>query len=48
MLTLKVALAKVLRNYKFNTKIRPEDLIIVNNFFLKFKEDPCLELQRRT
>lgn len=48
LLILKVALAKLLRNYKFTTSFPYENLQIVNNLFLKFKEEPCLELQRRS
>ncbi|KAH8360197.1 hypothetical protein KR093_011322 [Drosophila rubida] len=44
---MKMTLAKILRNYKFSTNYRLEDLVIVDYVTLKFKETPGLQLERR-
>ncbi|KAH8312402.1 hypothetical protein KR044_010573 [Drosophila immigrans] len=47
LLLVKVALAKLLRNYKFSTSFKYEDLDFVEDITLKFKIVPLLEIQRR-
>ncbi|KAH8311414.1 hypothetical protein KR044_006166 [Drosophila immigrans] len=44
---MKMTLAKMLRNYKFSTNYRFEDLVIVDYVTLKFKNLPGLQLERR-
>ncbi|KAM8704632.1 hypothetical protein ACLKA7_009143 [Drosophila subpalustris] len=47
LILLKITLAKILRNYKFSTSFRFEDLVIVDNITLKLKDLPGLQLYRR-
>lgn len=47
LMSVKVTMAKILRNYKLITSFRFEDLVIVNNVSLKLKEEPLLKLERR-
>ncbi|EDV91201.1 probable cytochrome P450 313a4 [Drosophila grimshawi] len=46
LISMKVTLAKVLRNYKLSTSTRFEDLIIVDYMALKFQDVP-MKLERR-
>ncbi|XP_017140100.1 probable cytochrome P450 313a3 [Drosophila miranda] len=43
----KIALAKILRNFRLSTSFRFEDLSFVDNIVLEFKEQPLLEMQYR-
>ncbi|EDV91207.1 probable cytochrome P450 313a4 [Drosophila grimshawi] len=47
LLSLKVTLAKLLRNYRFSTKFKFEDLQYVENVTIKLKTTPLLKLERR-
>ncbi|KAH8381276.1 hypothetical protein KR093_001709 [Drosophila rubida] len=47
LISVKVALAKLLRNYKFSTEFKFEDLDFVEDITLKFRSMPLLEIQRR-
>ncbi|XP_033232373.1 probable cytochrome P450 313a1 [Drosophila pseudoobscura] len=43
----KVALSKILRNYKLSTSFRTEDFVFIENLSIDFAKKPLLELQRR-
>ncbi|KAH8312633.1 hypothetical protein KR044_011827 [Drosophila immigrans] len=47
ILSAKVTLAKLVRNYKFSTSFKYEDLELYEDLFLKLKRIPLLEIQRR-
>ncbi|XP_064542013.1 probable cytochrome P450 313a4 [Drosophila montana] len=47
LISLKITLIKLLRNYRFSTSFRAQDLILENNISLKFQNAPFLELERR-
>ncbi|KAM8717748.1 hypothetical protein ACLKA7_004449 [Drosophila subpalustris] len=47
LISAKVTLAKLIRNYKFSTSFKFEDLFFIQDIALKFKTVPLLELQRR-
>jgi len=44
----KLALAKILRNYKVSTSFRYEDLDFVDNIGMVLAQQPGIEFQRRT
>ncbi|KAH8359583.1 hypothetical protein KR093_007725 [Drosophila rubida] len=48
LISMKITLIKILRNYKISTTFRFEDLEIVNNITLKLKEMPKFQLDRRS
>ncbi|EDW67259.1 probable cytochrome P450 313a4 isoform X1 [Drosophila virilis] len=48
MISAKITLAKLLRNYKFSTSFKFEDLYFVEDITIKLKTVPLLTLQRRT
>ncbi|KAH8420710.1 hypothetical protein KR222_002482 [Zaprionus bogoriensis] len=48
LISAKVTLAKLLRNYKFSTSFKFEDLFFVEDITMKLKTVPMLELQKRT
>ncbi|XP_014767422.2 probable cytochrome P450 313a3 isoform X2 [Drosophila ananassae] len=47
-ITLKIALAKIIRNYSFSTSFRYEDLTFVDNIVMKLDKTPLLNFKRRT
>ncbi|XP_060647490.1 probable cytochrome P450 313a4 isoform X2 [Drosophila nasuta] len=47
LISIKVILAKLLRNYKFSTSFKFEDFEFVEDITLEFKTVPLLEIQRR-
>ncbi|KAH8381527.1 hypothetical protein KR093_007446 [Drosophila rubida] len=47
LISVKAALAKLLRNYKFSTSFKFEDLVYVEDVTLKFEQTPMLAIQRR-
>ncbi|XP_030558984.1 probable cytochrome P450 313a4 isoform X2 [Drosophila novamexicana] len=48
LISAKITLAKLLRNYKFSTSFKFEDLYFVEDITIKLKTVPLLKLQRRT
>ncbi|KRF99290.1 uncharacterized protein Dwil_GK26994 [Drosophila willistoni] len=46
-ISTKTTLIKLLRNYKFSTKFRFEDLVLFTNVTMKLKEVPLLTLEKR-
>ncbi|KAH8357192.1 hypothetical protein KR084_008700 [Drosophila pseudotakahashii] len=48
MMSAKLALAKILRNYQVSTSFRYEDLDFVDNMGMELVQSPGLEFQRRT
>ncbi|KAH8360198.1 hypothetical protein KR093_011323 [Drosophila rubida] len=48
LISMKITLIKILRNYKISTTFRFEDLEIVDNITLKLKEMPKFQLDRRS
>ncbi|XP_017145383.1 probable cytochrome P450 313a1 isoform X1 [Drosophila miranda] len=46
-ISAKVALSKILRNYKLSTSFRTEDFVFIENLSIDFAKKPLLELQRR-
>nr|XP_043067633.1 probable cytochrome P450 313a2 [Drosophila bipectinata] len=47
-ISLKIALAKIVRNYSFNTSFRYEDLAFIDNIVIKLDKAPLLNFNRRT
>ncbi|XP_062122392.1 probable cytochrome P450 313a4 isoform X1 [Drosophila sulfurigaster albostrigata] len=47
LVSIKLTLAKLLRNYKFSTNFKFEDLDFIENLTLGLKTVPLLEIQRR-
>uniref|UniRef100_A0A6P4FFI3 Probable cytochrome P450 313a2 n=1 Tax=Drosophila rhopaloa TaxID=1041015 RepID=A0A6P4FFI3_DRORH len=47
LMSVKLALAKILRNYKISTSFRYEDLVFVDNTAMKLAESPKLQFERR-
>lgn len=47
-MSAKIALAKILRNYKISTGFRYEDLVFIDNIGIKLGRLPLLDFQRRT
>lgn len=47
LISAKITLAKLLRNFKFSTEFKFEDLHFVEDITIKLKKVPLLELQRR-
>jgi len=47
LISAKITLAKLLRNYKFSTSFKFDDLFFVEDITIKLKTVPFLELQRR-
>ncbi|XP_044312870.1 probable cytochrome P450 313a3 isoform X2 [Drosophila rhopaloa] len=48
LMSSKLALAKILRNFKIRTSFRYEDLVFVDNIGMKLAESPGIDFQRRT
>ncbi|XP_017120493.1 probable cytochrome P450 313a3 [Drosophila elegans] len=48
LMSSKLALAKILRNFKIRTSFRYEDLVFVDNIGMKLAQSPGLDFQRRT
>ncbi|KAH8268251.1 hypothetical protein KR026_002416 [Drosophila bipectinata] len=46
-ISLKIALAKIVRNYSFNTSFRYEDLAFIDNIVVKMDKAPLLRFNRR-
>ncbi|XP_022213607.2 probable cytochrome P450 313a1 [Drosophila obscura] len=46
-ISAKIALAKVLRNFKLSTSFRPEDFVFMDNIGMELGKKPLLALQRR-
>ncbi|XP_044313023.1 probable cytochrome P450 313a3 [Drosophila rhopaloa] len=47
LMSVKLALAKILRNYKISTSFRYEDLVFVDNTAMKLAQSPKLQFERR-
>ncbi|XP_034483756.1 probable cytochrome P450 313a4 [Drosophila innubila] len=47
LISAKVTIAKLLRNYKFTTSFKFEDLVFVEDITMKLKTVPLIKLQRR-
>ncbi|ALC46388.1 Cyp313a5 [Drosophila busckii] len=48
LISAKITLAKLIRNYSFTTSFKFEDLYFVEDITLKFKTVPLIEIHRRT
>ncbi|XP_044574294.1 probable cytochrome P450 313a4 [Drosophila ananassae] len=48
LLLSKIALAKILRNYRISTDFRYEDLVFIDGVITKLRKSPLLRFQRRT
>lgn len=46
-MSAKIALAKILRNYKVSTSFHYGDLVFVDNIGMKLRKSPLLDFQRR-
>lgn len=47
-MSAKIALAKILRNYKLRTSFRYEDLVFIDNIGIKLDKLPLLDFHPRT
>ncbi|KRF99289.1 uncharacterized protein Dwil_GK11539 [Drosophila willistoni] len=47
LMSSKITLIKLLRNYKFSTTFRYEDLVLIDSVTMKFGENPLLSLEKR-
>jgi len=48
LISAKMTLAKILRNYKLSTNFLFKDLKFIDNTTIKLAEQPLLEVERRT
>ncbi|XP_070137934.1 probable cytochrome P450 313a1 [Drosophila bipectinata] len=46
-ISLKIALARIVRNYKLSTSFRYEDLVFIDNIVIKLDKSPLLNLKKR-
>ncbi|KAH8321056.1 hypothetical protein KR074_001674, partial [Drosophila pseudoananassae] len=46
-ISLKIALAKIVRNYKLSTSFRYEDLVFIDNIVIKLDKSPLLNFKKR-
>ncbi|BFF89875.1 probable cytochrome P450 313a3 [Drosophila madeirensis] len=47
-INVKIALSKILRNFKLSTTFRSEDFVFIDNIGMEFGKKPLLALQRRS
>ncbi|KAH8332390.1 hypothetical protein KR074_002546 [Drosophila pseudoananassae] len=48
LISLKIALSRIVRNYKLSTSFRYEDLVFIDNIAMKLNKAPLLKFNRRT